>query len=340
MDHHPNLKEWVRDIISEGRIIWEDFVWMGSSHFVLPALYSAFRRNGILPLLPEDLAEHLGHIHSLNFKRNLEILAQCKEINNRLSHSGIEVLFLKGAGLLLSGLYAGTGDRLMEDIDMLVRGKDIAKVSEVLAESGYLPVENGSVEEDYLEHHHLPPLRNSRYPAVLELHRLPVHFGYRNLVSVEEMFLQQAFAGNTEYRIPSLAVRQQLVFLHEHRWAEGSLRSLGSLKGHYNFYLLSKLSPPDLQLFPHKRFRKRFQQFCYYAGKISGFPDRYGITETAGLKRWWRWELFLLDHPGVDLFWHGYFYAPAYLGGLLIKSVFSKKSRKLFLLKLKKSMTG
>lgn len=65
MDGHALLRDEVPTTVSRGSVPWERFVWMGSSHYVLPAVWSSFLRNGIAPLLPEDLAEHMKEMHRL-----------------------------------------------------------------------------------------------------------------------------------------------------------------------------------------------------------------------------------------------------------------------------------
>jgi hypothetical protein len=340
MDDDPAARKEVSSQVTMGKIPWEDFVWTGSSHYVLPALYSAFRRNGILPLLSEELALHLEHIHSLNFQRNLEILDQCREIGTFLNHKGIESVFMKGAGFLLSGIYKDAGDRIMEDIDILIPDKDLQKATEYLSILGYLPEEKGSGEKIYEDHHHLPPLICMGKTAPVEIHRLPVHREYSDMMSAEEMFIERVQSREINCWIPSVSDRQQLIFFHEFRAARGYLSATPSIKGMYDLYLLAKHSPPDPLFLQPGRYRNGYRKFIYITGEFFSNPVRIRCPETSSLVRFRKREVFLLNHPRVDRFWHNYVYSIVWLGGLLIKSVHSKKSWELMLLKMKKLMTG
>jgi hypothetical protein len=336
LDNHPEMRGEVTAMITARVIPWEEFVWTGSSHYVLPALYSAFRRNGLLPLLPEDLSMHLEHIYSLNFRRNLGILDQCREIGTFLNHKGIELLFLKGAGILLSGIYNDLGDRIMEDIDILIPEKDLQKATEYLSILGYLPPEIDPGGKVYEDHHHLPPIVCKEKAAPVEIHRFPVNMKYYNRISIQSIFKDGVQSKELSCRLPSVKDRQLIIFFHELLSSDGYLSATPSIKGMYDFYLLAKQYPPDPLYIPKGRYRESFRRFIYIMGKYLNDPERFGCIETQALMRLWKREVFLLNHPWVNRFWHDYVYTTFYLGGLLIKSLYSEKSRKLILFKLKK----
>lgn len=71
--------------------------------------------------------------------RNLLIHRQLEEIGREFSKASINAVLLKGAALILL-LPDYSSERLMEDIDMLVRPKDLAAAREALARLGYLPL--------------------------------------------------------------------------------------------------------------------------------------------------------------------------------------------------------
>jgi hypothetical protein len=334
MDNDPGAREEVCRQITAGIVPWEDFVWTGSSHYVLPALFTVFRRNNLLTLLPEELVIHLEYIHSLNFKRNLQILEQCKTIGTFLNHKGIEPLFLKGAGFLLSGMYYDLGDRIMEDIDILIREKDLQKSTELLSVMGYLPHEHGPGEEIYTDHHHLPPLVCMEKVAPVEIHRLPVHSTYSDKISVQSMFENRVLGKELNCRIPSVSDRQLLIFFHEYHSAKGYLSTMPSIKGMYDFTLLAKLCPPEPLHGQPGRFRKKFSRFIYITGRYFNAPEQFGRLETPSLKRFWKREIFLLNHPVVNLFWHDFIYAPAMFMKMLVNAIWSGRARKLLHVKI------
>ena len=359
MDNRPGVADDVRSAVSEGKIPWEEFVWLGSSHFVLPALYSAFERNGILPLLPADLTEHLQHIYSLNLLRNRKILEQCWELDSLLTSSGIAPLFLKGAGLLLSGLYPTMGDRIMEDIDILLPEKDIPIALNILLQAGYIVHPPDPGKKDYNCHHHLPPMYHPRQVATLEIHRLPFHEKYKPALSSVEVLgegvpvtqplwkisgsVDPVSESSPEGRfpaheplIPSVKHCQLLIFFHEHRVNQGYPFSTATLKGLYDFYLLAKLRPSGPADVPRGRFRKRYGQFCYTASKVFGNQELFTGEETPALRRNWKRQVFVLDHPEWGAFWHDYIFAAAIFAQLLVRAIRSGASGRLVVMKVKK----
>ena len=424
MDGNPSGREEVVEAISGGSIPWESFVWMGSSQFVLPALCSTFLRNGIAPLLPEDLAEHMKEMHRLNAARSRRIIVQCRHINGLLAPAGIRPVFLKGAALLLNGLYRDPGDRMMEDIDLLLPEGDIPAALELLAAEGYLihPVKGGA-EGKYADHHHLPPMYHPGHIATLEIHRSPVHEKYRLVITAEEVletaqpcFLAEEVPETAQPCFPAEEVpgavqpgtqagevaahwrekekrmpgnqkemadqplwvaaphhARLMVFLHELHSGWGYLSSSGTLKGAFDFYLLSKLCGPEWAGLPEGRCQKKFLRYAWGVERImgisptgmkregvrpaagagesgqgrdsgsydsgsndSGSNDSTGTTSVNSYHRWWKKELFLLDHPGIETFWYKFITTPALFTRLLIRSVWSGADRHLVAHKIRK----
>ena len=338
MDENPSVREEVVAAISAGKVPWEEFVWTGSSHYVLPALYTAFERNGILPLLPDDLTEHLRNIYTLNAARNKRIIQQCLQISRLLSAANIRPVFFKGAALLLMGLFPGDGDRLMEDIDILLPEAEIPAALDILLKGGYVPhpVEEGK-DGTYTDHHHLPPMYHPGEVATLEIHRSPVHEGYDSLITAGEVTREAVPAGSLLVAAPRHA--RLLVFLHEHRMSRGSLASSGTLKGAFDFYLLTRLYSAQYSEIPKGKWRKKFLRYTRTVERVTGTTlsgKWHEVKESGLLKLGWRKELFLLDHPGIDYFYHEYLYAPAVFLKLLVKSTGSPADRKLVAAKLRK----
>ena len=53
---------------------WDYFVKIGSSHLILPALYSAILRKNLQNFFPKDLLIYLKEIHQINSNRNSLIM--------------------------------------------------------------------------------------------------------------------------------------------------------------------------------------------------------------------------------------------------------------------------
>lgn len=364
MDGHAPLRDEVAASVSGGCVPWEDFVWMGSSHFVLPALWSAFERNGIVPLLPEDLAEHMKEMHRLNAERSRRINVQCRHLNGLLAPAGIRPVFFKGAALLLAGLFRDPGDRMMEDIDLLLPEGDIPGAVALLKAEGYLihAVAEGK-EEIYNDHHHLRPMYHPGHVATLEIHRSPVHEEYGRVITAEEVleaaqpsFQEEEVTGDQPLLVAAPHHARLLVFLHEMRTGRGYLSSSGTLKGAFDFYLLSKSCPSEMVGLPKDRLKRKLLRFAWGVERImgispadtkmkgvlppacesdgrrgvySGSYDSSGTKLVKSYQCWWKIQLFLLDHPGIDIFWYGFVTTPASFFRLLVRSVWSQADRQL-----------
>ncbi len=335
MDGNPSVREEVVAVISAGNVPWEEFVWTGSSHFVLPAVYSAFQRNGILPLIPADLTEHLRRIYMLNAERNRQIREQCRHLDALLSPAGIHPLFFKGAALLLSGLFPDEGDRLMEDIDILLPEEEIDTALDLLLKGGYLAhPEEEAKDGIYIHHHHLPPIYHPSQVATLEIHRLPVHEGYGSLITAGEVIAEAVPAGSLRVASPHHA--RILVFLHEDRMARGSLTSAGTLKGAFDFYLLTRLHPAEPAEMGQGKWKRKFLRYMRTVERVTGtLPSLKQGKESLFRELGWKKEMCLLNHPLIDHFWHEYVYAPAVFLKLLVRSVGVPADRKRVALKIR-----
>ena len=149
---------------------WDFLVKMGSSHLILPTIYCKLKEKGLLQHLPEDLVLYLEEITSLNRNRNLTIIEEVKTISSLFNAHQIEHVFLKGAALLVSDYYNDVGERMVGDIDVLVRPEQLFKAQNLMIDQGYKGVET-TFGHEYFEHKHLPRLSSDMHLAALEIHR-------------------------------------------------------------------------------------------------------------------------------------------------------------------------
>ena len=104
---------------------------------LLPLVY----RN--LKVLGYEEPSEMGRLHGIyrqTWYRNRIAEARMLEATNALEQAGIESLALKGMGLI--GLaYREPGVRPMNDVDLLVHGRDLRRAVEVLAAEGWQPAQ-------------------------------------------------------------------------------------------------------------------------------------------------------------------------------------------------------
>ena len=116
---------------------WDKFVKIGSSHYVIPALYYKLKQRDCLRLLNDELVSYLEEIYSQNLKRNLELVKEVNEISNLFITNKIDHVFLKGAALV-SSIYKETlGIRMVGDIDILIDNDQILRAKSLMEDYGY-----------------------------------------------------------------------------------------------------------------------------------------------------------------------------------------------------------
>ena len=165
--HEKHNRELIEKELKLNNIDWDPVVKVSTSHYVFPALYCNLKRVGFLHYLPKDLVEYMQHITDLNRERNQQIITEAKEINEILLKNNITPIFLKGAGNLLDGLYDDIAERMVGDIDFLVKKEKSNITFKILQENGY----TNKVSELFNDHRHLPRITHPAKIAAIEIHK-------------------------------------------------------------------------------------------------------------------------------------------------------------------------
>lgn len=287
MDENPENVSKVVHLIRNGEINWENFVRLSSEHLVTPAIYSAFRKYKILALVDEGLSVYLEDIYNLNLKRNTEILEQIKDIGKLFHESGIVAVFLKGAGNLIDNIYDNRGDRILGDIDFLVRENDYLLAVQILQKAGYSPPEQYIGNVMYMKHY--PRLTNPEKVATVEVHRLPTHKKYEKWFNSDIIFNEcypiSEFPGCV---VMSGKHKVILNFIHGQLVNKGHISGIVSLRDVNDIRLLSK--QVDLNsVLPFIRNRKRAVAYFSLVSNIVGkeiiAPGLETFTSRFYLKR-------------------------------------------------------
>ena len=160
-------KAIVEEQLKNNNIDWDYLVKVSTSHYVFPALYCNIKSAGLLHYLPKDLVEYMKYITDLNRERNLQIIEEANKINTHLRVHNIAPIFLKGTGNLLEGLYDDIAERMVGDIDILVKKEECDRVFILLLQLGYYP---NKIYEFYDEHRHLPRIADDNKLAAIEIH--------------------------------------------------------------------------------------------------------------------------------------------------------------------------
>jgi hypothetical protein len=298
MDDDPAARRLVVARVSSGNVPWEEFVWMGSSNMVLPAIYTAFKRNGVLSYLPPDLDEYLSGIYELNLSRNLQIIEQVYNLVLILNKEGIEPVFLKGAGHLMQGLYRDQGDRIMSDIDILIREGDIYKAAKTLYANGYFHPEEFK-DDDFEKHHHLPGFEHKNYIAMVELHHSVFPGRYQKILSNKVISSNKNNIKGFGAFVLSINHQMILNFVHDQLVDDGFRYKTMMIKGLYDFYLLSKRAMSGEVKPMLKKYERKFNTYCAFASAVFNNSNTINFNEDFSTKRFKRQFNYLLNNPKI-----------------------------------------
>ena len=159
---------------------WLQFVSIANAEFMGPALAAAVLSKDLAEKLPDDLRRYLSLLLESNAARNARIRAQCESIGVLLARNDMEAVLLKGAAWLFDGSVAPASDRMISDIDLLMRPDHVEGAAQLLAASGYLDTTGRFAET---AHFHEAPLLPRAGEAAVEIHRDLAH--RRNLLPAE-----------------------------------------------------------------------------------------------------------------------------------------------------------
>ncbi|MFN3554374.1 MAG: nucleotidyltransferase family protein [Bacteroidales bacterium] len=164
---------------------WEQWVYTLSNQLMLPPVYAALQRHGLLKFLPEDLSLYLSEVYLLNQERNQKILGQLEELREILVD--IPFVVMKGTGNMLDGIYNDVGERMVYDIDILVPSDQMVEAAGLLHGQGYhtqKPFNPRAFESTM----HYPILLHPGHVAGVEIHRQPVQFLYQKCLPASQVF--------------------------------------------------------------------------------------------------------------------------------------------------------
>jgi hypothetical protein len=195
LDPNSN-KEEIKSKIIDSQYFWDGIVELGSRHLVLPAVYGNLKRKNILKLIPVDLERFLKDIYEKNGERNKKILLQIEALNDLFLKKNIDHIFLKGSALLLSNKFDVLNERMIGDIDILIRKESILKARDLIVENGY---KFFNTEIDFtkglIEKKHLTRMIHENQIAAVELHKEVLSGKKIRLLQSENLFSETVEIG-------------------------------------------------------------------------------------------------------------------------------------------------
>lgn len=188
LDPNSN-KEQIKTKIIDSQYFWDGIVELGSRHLVLPAVYGNLKRKNILKLIPIDLEKFLKDIYEKNGERNKKILLQIESLNDLFLKNNIDHIFLKGSALLLSNKFDVLNERMIGDIDILIRKESILKARDLIVKNGYKFLSTEiNFTQGLIENKHLNRMIAENQIAAVELHKEVLNGNRFRLLPSEKLF--------------------------------------------------------------------------------------------------------------------------------------------------------
>ena len=176
-------------------INFEKLITLTSGHLMLPALFFNIQKKKAAYLFPEDFIDYIKNIFAINKARNEILLEEAKELSELLVENNIKHLFLKGTALLLSNVFEDIGERMIGDIDFIIRHKDEEKIKKVLEKNKYCSKKPVSSFR-FFKPKHLPRRINKNKKIAIEPHLELLSPGWRGVFNSKR--LSSAFKENVK----------------------------------------------------------------------------------------------------------------------------------------------
>ncbi|MEL6686734.1 MAG: nucleotidyltransferase family protein [Pseudomonadota bacterium] len=172
---------------------WLSFVALSNTELVSAEIASLLP---VSDIIPDDVRTYFQAASDANHERHNSLVRQCMEMTDICGRNNL--VFLKGASWLLDK--QRSGNRLMNDIDVLVPKELEQTMTEALIGQGY-KILDFVVPSD---HHHGPALGKAGHSAATELHT-DISFWPKLLPN--EVIFKEAVEGIEGLKIPSLEHR-------------------------------------------------------------------------------------------------------------------------------------
>lgn len=293
---YPNRREEIMAEMQLPGFSWENIIFEASNQFVLPAWFIQLNDAGLLDEMPEELRGHVEKITNLNRERNFRIIDQANEITVLLNKHGIAPVFLKGTAHLLLGLYNDPAERMIGDIDFLVKDSEMLPAAEIIKTLGFKPYVKYNPAM-HLEMKHYPRMINYDYAAAIEIHREIMNPPAERHFRAENIFPSvQQIPGKCEMYAPGfnhLIVHNMLnAQINDKSFSEAGIL----LRQSYDLFLLAGKAEPQKALELFGKFRFQGVAWLATSSMVLGNPVNIQFKKTKSLIAYLNWFVFMQKH--------------------------------------------
>jgi putative nucleotidyltransferase-like protein len=148
---------------------WPEILHLANESLITTELFPLLTKDeGVWRELPEDVLAFLQEVHRRNRARNASLFETLRIVIAGLNAVDIEPVLLKGCGMWAScPTGEPSGDRMVSDLDLLVKPSEGRKAVDALVRAGFSVLEDHEADED----HAVAILGRTQDAGGIDLHR-------------------------------------------------------------------------------------------------------------------------------------------------------------------------
>jgi hypothetical protein len=167
----PGEKNGIEAILAQG-VDFREFEKKVAHNDIAPMIWRHAHNLELLSRFPSETTAHLKNRHAEITTKNLLRREKSSELFQAFREHGIEVIVLKGV-LFAETLYGDVGYKKMNDLDILIRHRDLPVIKQVYRDLDIVPLalfESGDETESPTKSYHLPAYVSKDLSLVIGTH--------------------------------------------------------------------------------------------------------------------------------------------------------------------------
>jgi hypothetical protein len=208
---HPSASRL--DELLRQQMDWSSLQRLADEHGVLPLL--ALRLQDLdESIVPAETRQKLREWQRSQMVFSLSLAAELFHLLDHFTASGLEVLLTKGPALA-ARCYGDPGSRQYTDLDLIARGKDIHRATEMMIALGYEPkVPLKAIEARKLPGEYVLTQRDTG--LLVEFHTEHTFRYYPRPLPVERLFQRRVCVRFDGHDVPALSMEDELILICIH----------------------------------------------------------------------------------------------------------------------------
>lgn len=201
---------------------WNGIVQLAHGYYLTAALWRGLIKKDLLQHIPVELAEFLEEVYKLNQARNQVIKKLALELIMKFNSIDIAPLLLKGGVVLFEQQSDAAGDRMMSDLDFVVRDREFDECLKALKEIGYT-----TAGDDGTWISACPDLIRAGDVAYIDLHRSVGE--QRSFLSVDDALKDSVWLNAGGGKVKALEPTHRVIHNILHAQVQDRCYSLGKI---------------------------------------------------------------------------------------------------------------